>query len=296
MKRKLLSLSLVLSLIVGNAGFAFADTSYTVKNGDVLWKIAQKYQTTWQALAEYNKLANPNLIYTNQTLAIPDGSSENNPAPAPAEPAPVPVVPAVSQAVHVPEQVQADYNKYLAAVDHQYAYNIALELSSNPKYLSSSIGSRTAGSDAEHAAADYLLGEMKKLGLAETEKVATDVTKWQFNGASLTFEGDKKVILPHSYATASTPKDGIASEIVYVGKGTMSDYEGIDVKGKIVLVDLDQRADWWVTFPMLEAEHQGAAAIMSANVGGFAQVNKDALNSQDICGPHQHSLCQHQRQ
>jgi len=44
---------------------------YIVISGDVLWKIAQKYGTTWQALAEYNKLANPNLIFVNQQIKIP---------------------------------------------------------------------------------------------------------------------------------------------------------------------------------------------------------------------------------
>ncbi len=285
MKRKILSIFLVLSLIIGSVGFASADTAYTVKDGDVLWKIAQKYQTTWQALAEFNKLADPNLIYVNQKLAIPDGSSDTAPAPAQTEPVPAPVVTPAAQGVQVPEAVQADYNEFLAAVDQQYAYDIALELSSNPKYRNSSLGSRTAGSDAEHAAADYLLAEMKELGLADAEKVATDVTKWQFNGASLTLEGDDKVILPHSYATAATPVDGINAEIVYVGDGNMYDYADIDVTGKIVLIDLDQRANWWITYPMLEAELHGAAAIMSANVGGFAQISKDALNCQDICGP-----------
>lgn len=282
MKRKVLSIFLVIALIAGSIGFAFADTSYTVKDGDVLWKIAQQNGTTWQALAEYNKLANPNLIYVNQKIAIPDGSSAVKPAPS--QPAPDPVLPE-APSVQVPEQVKADYEKFLKAVDQKYAYGIALELSTNPNYLSSSLGTRTAGSDAEHAAADYLLAEMKKLGLADTEKVATKVDKWQFNGASLTIKGDDKVILPHSYATAATPADGITAEVVYVGDGTMHDYADLDVKGKIVLIDLDQRANWWVTYPMLEAEFQGAAAIMSANVGGFAQVNKDALNAQDICGP-----------
>ena len=65
----------------------------------------------------------------------------------------------------------------------------------------------------------------------------------------------------------------------------MWDYEDLDVEGKIVLVDVDQRADWWVTYPMLEADFQGAAAILAANVGGFSQVADDALNCQDICGP-----------
>ncbi|ONI40449.1 hypothetical protein AN640_08755, partial [Candidatus Epulonipiscium fishelsonii] len=40
-----------------------------------------------------------------------------------------------------------------------------------------------------------------------------------------------------------------------------------------------------ITYPMLEAEFQGAAAIISANVGGYAQIADDALNNQDICAP-----------
>ena len=285
MKRKVLSIFLVLSLILGSVGFAFADTTYTVKDGDALWKIAQQYKTTWQALSEYNKLADPNLIYVDQKLSIPDGNLETTPSPAQPEPSTAPAVAPETQGVQVPAAVQSDYNKFLASVDQQYAYDVALTLSTDPKYRNSSLGSRTAGSDAEHAAADYLLQEMKDLGLTDTEKVATDVTKWQFNGASLTLDGDSKVIQPHSYATAATPKDGITADVVYVGKGTMYDYADLDVKGKIVLIDLDQRADWWITYPMLEAELHGAAAIMSANVGGFAQISKDALNCQDICGP-----------
>lgn len=277
MKRKSLSILLILNLVIGSFGFAFADTTYTVKKGDTLWGISKLYNTTWQALAEHNKLKNPNLIFPNQQIQVPDGKPAPQPIPG-TEPAPV-------EQATVSDDVKATYEKFIAAVDQKYAYDIAYELSTNPKYLSSSIGSRTAGSDAEHAAADFLLAEMKKLGLVETEKAAADVTKWQFNGASLTFEGDDKVILPHSYATAGTPVKGITSEVVFVGDGTMYDYADMDVKGKIVLIDLDQRANWWITYPMLEAELQGAAAIMSANVGGFAQISKDALNSQDICGP-----------
>lgn len=183
------------------------------------------------------------------------------------------------------QEALAQRDAYLEKVDHQYAYDLALELTNNENFRSSSLGSRTAGSDAEHAAADFLAEEMKAIGLQNVEKVAVDVDKWQFNDATLTIDGTDKVIKPHSYATAATPAKGIQAEIVYVGDGTMYDYADIDVKGKIVLIDLDQRANWWVTYPMLEAEYQGAAAIMSANVGGFGQLSKDALNSQDICGP-----------
>ena len=44
---------------------------YIVVSGDVLWKIAEKFNTTWQILAEYNKLSNPHLIFPDQKIFIP---------------------------------------------------------------------------------------------------------------------------------------------------------------------------------------------------------------------------------
>jgi len=44
---------------------------YIVKPGDVLWKIARKFNTTWEVLAEYNKLKNPHLIFPGQVILIP---------------------------------------------------------------------------------------------------------------------------------------------------------------------------------------------------------------------------------
>lgn len=176
------------------------------------------------------------------------------------------------------------YNGFLNAVSSEYAYQLAYELSTNPAYMNSTThGGRQAGSDAEHAAAEYLYQEMLALGLEDVEKVAADCDRWQFNGASFTVNGEDYPI--YTYATAATPAEGLTAEVVYVGQGTMWDYEGVDVKGKIVLVDINQRDNWWITYPMLEAEYQGAAAILAANIGGFAQVADDALNSQDICGP-----------
>ena len=182
-----------------------------------------------------------------------------------------------------PPSLKEEYDAFMEAVSPDYAYNIALELTTNPEFFNSELGGRTAGSDAEHAAADYLAGVMEEIGLSNVEKVAAPCDRWQFNGASFTVDGKEYPV--YSYATASTPPEGITAEVVYAGKGTMWDYEYLDVEGKIVLVDVDQRADWWVTYPMLEADFQGAAAILAANVGGFSQVADDALNCQDICGP-----------
>ena len=186
-------------------------------------------------------------------------------------------------AAAAPADPEAAYESFLNAVSPDYAYDIAYELTTNPDFFNSELGGRTAGSDAEHAAADYLVQTMEEIGLSDVEKVAADCDRWQFNGASFTVDGVSYPV--YSYATASTPAEGITAEVVYVGNGTMWDYEGLDVTGKIVLIDIDQRNDWWITYPMLEAQHQGAAAILAANVGGFSQIADDALNCQDICGP-----------
>ena len=45
--------------------------TYEVVKGDTLTKIANKYNTTWQYLAEINHLENPNLIYPGQILLVP---------------------------------------------------------------------------------------------------------------------------------------------------------------------------------------------------------------------------------
>ncbi len=83
----------VLGGIVGQQLFgAFAkspcssgDHAYTVVSGDTLSAIAAHYGTTWQQLASYNHIRNPNLIYVDQIVCIPgahSGSPSQGPAPA----------------------------------------------------------------------------------------------------------------------------------------------------------------------------------------------------------------------
>ena len=47
------------------------DIEYTVKKGDTLSSIASKCDTTYQELAKYNNIDNPDLIYPNQVIKIP---------------------------------------------------------------------------------------------------------------------------------------------------------------------------------------------------------------------------------
>lgn len=54
-----------------DAGAAQGVTVYTVKKGDTLSKIAAKYGTTYQAIAAYNGIKNPNAIRVGQKIKIP---------------------------------------------------------------------------------------------------------------------------------------------------------------------------------------------------------------------------------
>lgn len=44
---------------------------YVVNPGDVLWKIAEELDATWEDLAEYNELDNPHLIFPGQEILAP---------------------------------------------------------------------------------------------------------------------------------------------------------------------------------------------------------------------------------
>ena len=59
----------------------------------------------------------------------------------------------------------------------------------------------------------------------------------------------------------------------------------MDVTGKLVLVDINQRDEWWINYPVYQAHLKGAAAVIAAQTGGYGEVDERALNAQDIAGP-----------
>lgn len=69
----LVAVIMVLTLL---GGYVFADGTYTVKSGDVLWKIGKELGLDWKELAEYNDIKDPSRIYPGQTLNIPSETTE----------------------------------------------------------------------------------------------------------------------------------------------------------------------------------------------------------------------------
>ncbi|MGC9236449.1 MAG: peptidoglycan DD-metalloendopeptidase family protein [Thiomonas sp.] len=61
---------------------------YTVQPGDTLRRIALQYGTTWQALAQWNNLADPNVIEVGQVLRVTPPQAATRSAEASAPPLP----------------------------------------------------------------------------------------------------------------------------------------------------------------------------------------------------------------
>ena len=70
----LVGVAAALAFLAPSLTFAQETTTYTVKSGDTLSGIAEKYNTTVEKLAEKNKIKDIHLIYVDQVLVI-DGEA-----------------------------------------------------------------------------------------------------------------------------------------------------------------------------------------------------------------------------
>lgn len=176
--------------------------------------------------------------------------------------------------------------KYLEVLDTEYSYRLAKRMEehrTNPV-----LGYRTAGSAAEIATGDMLAAEMRRLGFSKVWKDAIQVDAWEFKKAELCYEdenGIRKTLQLGAYQTTMVTDGPKEYSLVYAGKGTEQDYRGLDVTGKLVLVDINQRDEWWINYPVYQAYLKGAAAVLAAQTGGYGEVDKASLNAQDIAGP-----------
>ena len=175
---------------------------------------------------------------------------------------------------------------YLDTVDVDYAYDLALKLEGIRS--NETLGYRTAGSDAELATGDMLKAEMERIGLQNVTKDAFTLDTWTFTKAQLGFEdsaGEAHVAELGGYQTDFVTDGAETFTVIDGGRGTEADLAGLDVTGKLVLVNINQREDWWINYPAYEAYLAGAAAVIAVQDGGYAEVSDDALNEQDVCGP-----------
>ena len=120
---------------------------------------------------------------------------------------------------------------------------------------------RGVGSDPAHEYADYLVKEMSDIGLKDVTKEAFPAHAYNYGGATVQIVSPEKgeVWLAAGHGgLPGTPVNGITADLVYVGLGTKYDYEGKDVSGKLVLIDVSEEEMFWLQYPLMEAEVHGA--------------------------------------
>lgn len=207
------------------------------------------------------------------------------------------------QVEQVDTLARAQINKLIASTDEsyeKYAKSIMDEMSEN--YCNDASGFRTAGSDAELAAADRIVEIYEEIGL-ETEKVPVTIDKWQFNDATLTMtyqgeNGEEEINLTNkdkeiaSYATSGTVQssrntDWNNLEIVNVGDGTMHGYDKARkgnededfFNNKIVMAGLNQEDEYWISNIYNEAHAQGAAGLITyqKTIKNFEEASGDGM-------------------
>jgi N-acetylated-alpha-linked acidic dipeptidase len=146
----------------------------------------------------------------------------------------------------------------------------------------SPLGFRLGGTTAEHQASQYLAAQLCADGLSNVHLEAVPTDAWEVQGASVTV-GSHVITASQIAGVPGTPRGGITGQVVYVHFGTAADYAGLDVKGKIVLVD-HQLTSFWLDWPLKEATFQGAAAVIlttGPDSQGYATYAPDSLMGQD---------------
>ena len=172
------------------------------------------------------------------------------------------------------------------AVDTDYSYGLARRMEGYKS--NAALGYRTAGSRAEWETGEMILREMQALGLSDVHKDRIEVDGWEFEKAVMRFtdkKGREHEFQLGAYQTDFHTHGFERFSMVYLGNGTAESYRDADVKGKLVLVDINQRDGWWINFPVYQARLKGAAALVAVQDQGYGEIHDTALNAQDIAGP-----------
>lgn len=155
------------------------------------------------------------------------------------------------------QAAQAFDNKVVKKIDKERIYQHVYDLSVD-------IGIRVAGTDGEMAAVDYIANQYRSLGL-EVEIQPFQIQTYQNAEASVNIPNAE--ISPNAFRfSPNTPEDGVTGEIVFAGLGGASDFEHIDARGKIALIERGTHA--FVEKVQNAAKAGAAAVIMYNNASG----------------------------
>jgi len=147
------------------------------------------------------------------------------------------------------------------------------------EYLSS-LGEKTAGSDEERSAQEYVFGQLSQMPLDEVWWETFKVDNWEHFGTTVSIvSNDGEDIPAATYGDAHSVwgyqdgepyylgnEDGgrvLVADVVDVGYGSAAEFEEAgDISGKIALVHRDDNIQGWPNVPAAEAALHQASAVM----------------------------------
>ncbi|MFP4642559.1 MAG: PKD domain-containing protein [Dehalococcoidia bacterium] len=132
-------------------------------------------------------------------------------------------------------------------------------------------GIHAGGSGNE--AANYILGKLHAAGLTEAkpEPIKVNSPYPESYNVTVKIEGNERPLTEACFPlqwTVGTPTGGIEGEIAYVGDGSTSNFELVDVAGKIALIDEKFMRGYIATAKdaTITAKDRGAVAVFRANL------------------------------
>jgi hypothetical protein len=138
----------------------------------------------------------------------------------------------------------------LTIEEKAYLYDLQ-RLTASPHRLS---GTREAA-----AVAEYITHQLKRIGVEDV--FALDMPVWQTTTERCDIELDGatlplKPLRPNVIVPPVTPPEGLTGPLMYVGRGTLSDYGTRSALGAIVVIDYDSFDAWELAFAL------GAKAVV----------------------------------
>ena len=162
------------------------------------------------------------------------------------------------------------------AIDPQYLRFVVERLES---FRSHPLGFRVAGTPEERAAVAFVAEELRGLGLDVVEE-PVPVDAWRFLDAYVEADG-RRFECASFGGVPETGPDGVSGELVVAGRAGRRELDGLDVQGRVVLVDW-RSDELWPYHVALELGLRGAAAlVVTSSEGGTYYQSPGALGTFD---------------
>jgi Iap family predicted aminopeptidase len=143
------------------------------------------------------------------------------------------------------------------------------------------LGFRVAGTPEEREATRFIAAEMRDAGLEDVVEEPVPVDAWRLREAYVELADGTRFDCASFGGVPQTGRRGVRGDLVRVGRGGRHELDGVDIGGKIVLVDwVEQRL--WPYHVGIELGLRGAKAmVVNAPSGGPYHQARNALGTFD---------------